>query len=116
VFKQALAILILAIFSSISVADSNTWLLGNWQMAYDPDGDTKDILTFSPGGQFVTTEASTGRKIQGNYIVKPGEVNVSLVQQGKVFMKLKLTYESSKDKLFYNPDNTNDPAYYAKLR
>ena len=81
----------------------------------DPDGDTKDILLFSDGGQFVTTEASSGRKIKGMYFVKPGKVQVSLVHQGKVFMKLKLTYKGEKDKLFYNPDNTNDPAYYTKL-
>jgi hypothetical protein len=85
-------------------------------LAYDPDGHTKDALSFSKGGEFVTTEASSGRKIKGVYVLKSNRVDVSLIHQGQIFMKLRLTYDDDKNKLYYNPDNTNDPAYYAKLQ
>lgn len=114
--KRIIFILVLSFTSSITLAASNDWLLGNWQMTYDPDGDTKDVLSFSKGGEFVTTEASSGREIKGIYVLKSDRVDVSLIYQGQVFMKLRLTYDDDKNKLYYNPDNTNDPAYYTKLQ
>ena len=104
------------LMSSATFAGSNDWLLGDWQMTYDPDGDTKDIVSFSEGSQFVTTEISSGKKIKGMYFVRSGHVSISLINQGKIFMKLKLKYDNAKKKLYYNPDNTSDPAYYTKVR
>ncbi len=113
--KRVLLIIALTIYGSVAAADSNSWLLGNWKIVYDPDGETNEVLTFSPGGKFAVTDISTGQKILGVYSVTPTEIDVSLVQRGEVFMQLRLAYESSRDKLFYNPDNTDDPAYYMKL-
>ncbi len=113
--KRALLIVVLAAFSGGAIAGSDAWLLGNWKIAYDPDGETNEVLTFSSGGEFVITDISTGQKLLGTYSVKPAEIDVSLVQRGEVFMQVRLTYEGSRDKLFYNPDNTDDPAYYMKL-
>lgn len=115
IFRVAFLVLII-LFSSNVYADDNSWLLGEWEMAYDPDGDTKDILSFSEGGEFRTTEASTGRQVKGRYVVKSDVINLSLISKGKIFMKLKLTYTDKRDKLFYNPEKTDDPAYYTKLK
>lgn len=112
--KKTIFVLIYLSISNIALAGSNDWLLGKWQMTYDPDGDTKDVLSFSKGGEFVTAEASTGREIKGMYVVESDRIDISLIHQGQIFMKLQLTYDGSKNKLYYNPDNTNDPAYYTK--
>lgn len=113
---RVILIFILAFISNISFAENNDWLLGKWKMTYDPDGDTKDVLLFSPQSQFVTTEVSTGKQYKGIYFLKQNAVDVSLMNGDQIFMKLKLTFTEKKDKLYYNPDNTNDPAYYTKLQ
>jgi hypothetical protein len=114
--KRIIFVLVLLLASNITFAASNDWLLGDWQMTYDPDGDSKDVLSFSKGGEFVTTEASSGRKIKGMYVLKSDRVDVSLIHQGQIFLRLRITYDNDKNKLYYNPDNTDDPAYYTKLQ
>lgn len=114
--KRICLLLLMLTVSSNVYADPNAWLVGKWQMAYDPDGDTKDVLTFAEGGEFRTTEASTGKSIEGMYRVGSSEIDVRLVYQGQTFMTLRLEYNSQKDKLYYDPDSTGDPAYYVKLR
>ena len=113
--KKIMLMLSMLLVSGLSFAGGNDWLLGNWKMAHDPDGDTRDIISFSKGGQFVTTEVSSGKQIKGMYFVKSSHVDVSLVYQGKTFKKLKLSYDDAKDKLYYNPKHAKDPAYYTKI-
>lgn len=99
-------------FSAISFA-SEEWLLGNWVMTYDPDGDTEDILSFYDDGRFVTTEQSTGNQIDGTYLLRSGKVQVSLISNGRTFMKFELTFEEQRDKLYYTSGGTT--SYYTKM-
>ena len=71
-----------------SIAGNTDWIQGDWLHTYDPDGDTQDRLSFRDGGQFTTTEVSTGKSINGMYFLKGNEVHINLVYQGKIFMKL----------------------------
>jgi len=114
--KRICLVLLMLTVSTISHADSKAWLYGDWEMAYDPDGDSKDVLTFSEGGGFRTTEASTGKTIEGMYQVGSSAIDIRLVHQGRIFMTLRLDYDSEKNKLYYNPEKTGDPAYYMRLR
>jgi len=112
--------LLLALFVMLiplqSYAVGPDWLLGEWVMTFDPDGDTEDRLTFLKGGEFVTTETASGEKIKGMYSVKSDHIKVNLIYQGKLFMKLKLTFDKVKDKLYYYSSETGNTAYYTKIK
>lgn len=99
-----------------SYAAGPDWLLGEWVMTFDPDGDTEDRLSFSRGGEFITTEASSGKKIKGMYFLKRDHIKVNLIYQGQIFMKLKLTFDEVKDKLYYYSSETGNTAYYTKIK
>jgi hypothetical protein len=110
------ALAFLMSFTGSAFASDSNWLLGNWIHTFDPDGDAQsDRLSFSDDGKFVTTEIASGRQIGGLYRVTPGAIKVDLVtQQGKVFMKLDLTYDEKKDRLYYKSDSTGNTSYYTK--
>ena len=106
------------LFASVSVASfaaDNEWLFGNWLLTYDPDGDIQDRLTFQRGGQFITTEVSSGRQIEGIYTLTQGAVEVTLIQQGKMLLKFDLTYDQGRDKLYYRSNSTGKTSYYTKV-
>jgi len=103
-------------FAASIFSDDSSWLLGNWLHTYDPDGDTQDRLSFSENGKFITTEVSSGRQISGLYFVKPDVIKINLVEQGKIFMKLDLTYDDKRDRLYYKSDSTGNTSYYTKVK
>jgi hypothetical protein len=109
------AILFLLIFFlSSAYAGPNDWLLGNWIHSYNPDGNAQDVLTFAGEGKFVSTELASGNTQEGIYFVKADYVQVYLVQKGKIVMKLKLSYDTRKDKLYFYSEKTGNTSYYTK--
>ena len=110
-------VLIALSFTCLQVnAESNGWLIGNWQHTYDPDGDTQDRLTFTEEGKFITTEVSSGRRIVGFYLVRSDMVKVNLTHQDKIFMKFDLTFDENKNKLYYKSDKSGNTSYYTKIK
>ncbi|TCV87459.1 hypothetical protein [Sulfurirhabdus autotrophica] len=99
-----------------ALAENNSWLIGNWLHTYDPDGDTQDRLTFAEDGKFTTTEVSSGRKIDGSYLVRTDMVKINLTRQEKIFMKIDLTYDESKSKLYYKSGKSGNTSYYTKMK
>jgi hypothetical protein len=95
-------------------AGQNDWLLGNWVHAYGPAGDMQDTLTFAAEGEFITTESASGKTIEGIYYVKSDYVQVYMIVQGKISLKLKLAYDSRKDRLYYHSEETGQTSYYTK--
>lgn len=95
-------------------AEQNEWLLGNWVHAYGPSGDMQDTLTFAEEGEFITTESASGKTIEGIYFVKSDYVQVYMIEQGKISLKLKLAYDSRKDRLYYHSEETGQTSYYTK--
>jgi uncharacterized protein YuzE len=108
-------LLILMTASTTLHAQDNDWLIGNWLLTYDPDADTQDMLTFKEGGEFVTTEVATNRKVKGMYFLKSDKVLVKLVQNGKIFLSLNLTFDEKKDKLYYTSMETGNISHYTKM-
>jgi hypothetical protein len=95
-------------------AGQDDWLVGNWIHAFGPVGDMQDTLTFAEAGEFVTTESATGKTIEGIYFVKSDYVQVYMLNQGKISLKLKLSYDSRKDRLYYHSHETDETSYYTK--
>jgi hypothetical protein len=109
-------VLLLVLFvSSASYAQDNDWLIGSWLLTYDPDSGTQDMLTFKNGGEFVTTEVATNRKVKGMYFLKSDKILVKLVQNGEIFVTLNLTFDEKRDKLYYKSMNTGNTSHYTKV-
>lgn len=116
--KNILSVSLVALFclfSAQSIAGKHDWVIGDWLHTFDPDGDTQDKLTFRSGGRFVTTEVKSRKTIDGMYFVKSDRVQVSLVRNDKIFMKLILTYDENKDRLYYMSEATGNTSYYTKM-
>jgi len=104
----------LVILGAPTYAEDKSWLIGDWLLTYDPDGDTQDRITFTEDDGFITTEVSTGRQHKGIYLLKPGVITVHLFSQGRTFMKFDLQYDEKRDKLYFK-GSTGSVSHYTKI-
>ena len=115
-FLRTLFIFSFFILSGPVISEEMTWLHGDWLLTYDPDGDTQDKLTFKKGSQFITTEIKTGKKFNGMYVVRSNKIKINLLKSGKVFYKFNLSFDSKKDKLYYNAKDSDTISYYTRMK
>lgn len=108
-----LTMCLLSLTSFSATAQSDGWIIGTWQLSYDPDGDSKDTLTFKTGNQFTNID-SKGNTFNGTYEVNNGRVKVDLTKQGKTFMSFMLGYEKAKDALHFYSEKTKKTSIYKK--
>jgi hypothetical protein len=99
---------------NLVAAGQHEWLVGNWIHSYGPLGDMQDTLTFAAEGEFITTESASGKTIEGIYFVKSDYVQVYMLREGKISLKLKLAYDSRKDRLYYHSEESGETSYYTK--
>lgn len=111
----AIGLLMILLVSPVSHAQDADWLIGNWLLTYDPDGDPQDMLTFKQGGEFITTDVSTKRQVRGMYLLKSDEVQINLFHNGKMVMSANLTFDEKKDKLYYTSRQTGNTSHYTKV-
>lgn len=71
-----------------------TWLVGKWELSYDPDGNQKDWLEFAKNGK-VFSISPTGRRVPGEYVVTDTEINTTFTLNGNV---IPITYKFTPDK------------------
>ena len=116
--KKALLVILILVTGSLTTATtyaSDDWLLGEWILAHDPDGDTQDKITFLPKNKFVSTELSTGRTVDGMYFLRSDKVKISILNRGKIVSNLELTFDNTGDKLYLKSDVTGSTSYYEKI-
>jgi hypothetical protein len=65
-------------------AEDDSWLVGKWELSYDPDGAKKDWLEFLPNGDAWSIGANG--KIQGMYIVDEDTVKAVFTWKKKDFI------------------------------
>ncbi len=84
-----------------------SWVLGTWELAYNPEKDDQDKLVFD-SDETVTVLAEKGGKLQGSYQYVDGKLKISLATQRKT---IEVEFEVSLDhsKLIYESG-----AYYTK--
>jgi hypothetical protein len=111
----AVGLLIILLVSPASYAQDTDWLIGNWLLTYDPDGDPQDMLTFKQNGEFITTEVSTNRQARGVYLLKSDKVLINLFHNGKMIMSANFTFDDKKDKLYYTSKKTGNTSHYTKM-
>ncbi|MEJ2508496.1 MAG: hypothetical protein P8009_03270 [Gammaproteobacteria bacterium] len=58
------------------------WVVGKWELTYDPDGAKKDWLEFKPNGDVISVFPD-GERVLGLYIVTPDGVKAVFTYKGK---------------------------------
>lgn len=116
IIRLLVVCILLASASFVVMANDKAWLVGDWILTFDPDGATKDRLTFESDGRFITTQVSTGKQYKGIYLVRPKAIQVKLARNGKIFMSFYLKYDEEKDRLYFTSSKTGATSYYTKLK
>ena len=83
--KLAYAVIIVcALLASASAvnAEDESWVIGRWELVYDPHGGEKDALEFLPNGEAFSIWPD-GTRIPGIYIVTAEGVKAVFTHQGK---------------------------------
>jgi len=83
------------------------WLLGRWQLSYNPQQDDNDILLFSQGGK-VRIETEAGRSLNGHFLIQQEQL-LLLVQIGQRSVETRFRISEAKDQLIFS-----NGAYYMK--
>lgn len=63
-------------------AEEADWVLGRWELAYDPEGRPADALEFLPDGEAVNLWPD-GTRVHGIYVVTEQGVKAVFTLQGK---------------------------------
>jgi hypothetical protein len=117
--KKSLALvlavlLFTAISSSPVFADDQSWLVGKWEMSYDPDGNAKDWLQFSADGK-VTSISSSGAGPVGSYVVIGNQVQMTFTVKTRA-VSMTLNMSPDRKKLLNFSKRTGNTAEYTKVR
>jgi len=89
--------------------ETPSWLLGHWQVAFNPGEDDNDVLWFQQSGK-VRIDTEDGRSLQGLYQIKEDQL-IMLVQVGSRNIESIIKISPNRDKLFFS-----NGAYYMKQK
>lgn len=96
-------------------AQSAPWLLGRWELKYDPDGSPKDMIEFGPSSQVISF-GPDGQQTTGVYVWKEGEVRASFALRNGKVLPLVFTPSPDRRQLWLKSARTGKTAIYEKLR
>lgn len=112
--RQRYPLLLMMLLTLVLVACSGTtpeaapWLLGRWQVSYNPNNDDNDVMVFQPDAM-VTIETEDGRTLPGQYQIKQDQL-LLLIQVGQRNVETGFTISAARDRLVYK-----NGAYYTKV-
>lgn len=107
-------VLSLGCFSSFAFAAEDDWLLGKWELAYDPAGNPKDWLEFGAEGK-ATSITPDGRRIPGRYSLNDKQINVTYSFNGKM-VPMVLKFSPEKDTIIVYSEKTKTTSLYRKVQ
>ena len=95
-------------------ASERQWLVGVWELHFDPDGDTKDWLEFTSDGKVYSLDSKHKRKVPGKYEMTRNEIDITFYWKGRAIPVL-LTYETGRDALYAFSKKTGSTSMYMKV-
>ncbi len=107
------ALLLVVNTLAISIAKAeDEWLIGKWQLHYDPDGAKKDFVEFRQDGDAI----STGPKgeFEGLYIVSPDSVRAVFTYKEKDVI-MTFHFNEQRDELRIVTSHTGRESIYKKI-
>ena len=87
--------------------DEHKWLIGEWQLTYNPSHDDEDVLSFSSGGR-LTIKTVGGRSIDGHYQIVDNQL-IMLIPNGSRPIETSFKISEARDQLLFA-----NGAYYTK--
>ena len=116
--RLLLAIAFLAVFSvqplQANSNQKNLWLIGTWELKFDPDKMPKDWLEFRPDGTFVSTQLNCN-KSSGRYHLHEGDIYFAIEPDGK-FLANGMRPNPEKNKLLYTSPRSRNTSIYEKVQ
>jgi len=108
---------LLAIWLNQIIADEkhhvdDQWLVGKWELTFDPDGDKKDFIEFRADGDAI----SSGELgvVEGLYLVNHENVKAVFTYKEKDFI-MTFFYSPQKDELRIVTSHTGRESIYKKI-
>lgn len=96
-------------------AEDNSWLVGRWQLHYDPDGSDTDYLVFKANGDFFNIDPQ-GHEVHGFYMVVPGAVRAVLTTKEGKDLLLTFFYNKAKTELRIVTSDSGIESVYIKVK
>ena len=110
----AAIVMMACLLGPAAVAADQGWLVGKWEMSFDPDGNEKDWLQFSADGKVVSISAS-GNGPAGTYVVSGNEVQMTFQLKSRS-VSMTLTISPDKKKLLNHSKRTGKTAEYTRVK
>ena len=107
-----MALLLLLPFAYSHATDDN-WLLGKWELTYDPDGGKKDYLEFLENGDAYSS-GELGKQ-EGFYVVSPDSVKAVFTYKDKDFI-MTFHFNEARDELRIVTSHTGRASIYKRVK
>ncbi len=107
-------LLLLATHGGIAYGADNSWLVGTWELTYDPDGSEKDWVEFTADGKSYSISPK-GRRLPGEYSLSGQTISNVFTYNGKTIPQ-EFTVSSDKKKLLFYSKKTGSTSEYEKLQ
>jgi len=113
-FLKQLAIVLLCMSCTYNgFAADNAWLLGKWELSYDPDRSEKDYIEFHENGDAFSS-GPLGRQT-GFYIVAPDSVKAVFTYKEKDFI-MTFHFNDARDELRIVTSHTGRESIYKRIK
>ena len=99
--------------SYVYAADDN-WLIGKWELTYDPDNSKTDWLEFRANGDVYNTWQN-GERIEGLYKLNPNSVKAVFTYKGSDLITI-FHFNKSKTELRIVTSKTGKESVYSKIK
>ncbi|MGD8925819.1 MAG: hypothetical protein PVG20_03145 [Thioalkalispiraceae bacterium] len=106
-----LTVTLLALFISVAYAD-DAWLIGKWQLSYDPDGSKTDYVEFKPDGDAISSGPQG--EYEGFYIVSADSVKAVFTYKDKDFI-MTFHFNEARNELRIVTSHTGKESIYKKI-
>ena len=93
---------------------NDKWIIGTWQLSYDPNGSKKDWIEFHENGD-ATSIWQNGKRIQGMYIVAPHSVKAVFTENDKDVI-MTFFFDATKQQLKIVTSRTGQESIYTKVK
>lgn len=110
----AVVVVVWALWSPVPLLSADvTWLVGKWELSYDPDGNQKDWLEFTKNRE-VFSISPNGRRVPGEFVVTDSEISITYTLNGKA-IPMTLKFTPDKQKLLAYSKRTGKTSEYSKV-
>jgi cytosine/adenosine deaminase-related metal-dependent hydrolase len=111
--KQLALLLTVFIWITTSFAGDDAWLLGKWELTYDPDGAKKDFLEFLGNGDAYST-GPLGKQ-NGFYVVSDDSVKAVFTYKDKDII-MTFHFNETRDELRIVTSHTGRESIYKRVQ